>query len=344
MQKYIVSYQELTLNFKFPAATSRGVLREKTSFILSLRKIEDPSKEGFGEASLISGLSPDHIAHLKYTLAKWEDKIIDDENLLIESKDLPALHLAVEMALLNLNYQDPNVYFNNKFTQSQSYLLTNGLIWMNTLESMQQQIQEKINQGFKCIKFKIAKETLTQDLKLLAWVREKFPKDITLRLDANGSFSFAEIFGVLDSLHPYNIEYIEQPIAPSKMQPSELKNMQKVCKESPIPIALDEELIGITQKEELLSTLLPQYLILKPSLLGGFQNSLKWINNCKAKGIQYRITSALESNVGLNAIAQFTAEYADITQHHGLGTGALYTNNTVSSLKMSGEKLYFNQA
>lgn len=329
------SIERYLLEFKRPAGTSRGVLNTKETFIL---KINEDDEVGVGECAIFRGLSSDDVPDYEEKLNWLIDNINEDKNLIEkELKNYPSILFGYEQAILNLENRG-NIYFPSEFTKGQASMKINGLIWMGSVEFMQEQIQEKLANGFSCIKLKIGTDW-NSERAILKEIRKKFPADkIELRVDANGGFSFEEAPKVLQELADLEIHSIEQPIkAGNRNQMSEL------CKSTPFPIALDEELIGVNDfegKKRLLEEIKPQYIILKPALVGGFKGSDEWIRLAENLGIGWWITSALESNIGLNAIAQYTFT-KNSKMPQGLGTGSLFTNNFKSSLDLKGENLYF---
>ena len=328
-------YFRYLLKFKRPSGTSRGVLYEKETFIL---EISDDKKKGVGECAIFRGLSfddrPDYEEKLKWLC---ENIQTDSEFLKEELKEFPSIWFGYEQALLNLKHGE-NLYFPSDFTERESSMMINGLIWMGDVGYMEEQIHEKLDQGFHCIKLKIGVDWKSEH-DILQTLRQKFSKDqLELRVDANGGFSKEEAKIVLQQLANLNIHSIEQPIKAGNWN-----DMAELCSETPIPIALDEELIGITnfnEKRQLLQTIKPQYIILKPSLVGGFSGSDEWISLAEQKNIDWWITSALESNIGLNAIAQYTFTKNSVMPQ-GLGTGGLFTNNFKSDLELRGDQLFF---
>ncbi len=333
------SFYKHTLHFQKPSGTSRGILTSKDSWIL---KIWQKGKEeiiGLGECSIIEGLSYDNVSSieekLKEVCSNIDDYFYWQEVGLI---DFPAIRFALETALLDLQNGGKQLLFSSPFTQHQEGIPINGLIWMGNYEEMQQQLEEKVVAGFSCIKVKIGAIDFQKEIELLTLIRQKYP-EIELRVDANGAFN-RDPKSVLNILASLGIQSIEQPISPGQTN-----KMAKLCEESQIPIALDEELIGVHAKEakiKLLQTIRPQYIILKPSLLGGLRATKEWIDIAKSQNIGWWITSALESNIGLNAIAQWTATL-NSPLHQGLGTGGLFTNNTPSCLYIDAGKLWHGQ-
>lgn len=316
------------LEFKRPSGTSRGVLKTKETFFLLLK---DEKKQGVGECGLFRGLSIDDRSDYEEKLQWVCNNIhLGLEELLKNTTEFPSIQFGLEQAFLSLKSDDKFELFPSDFTKKQSPISINGLIWMGDKQYMKEQIQDKIEQGFSCIKMKIGAIDFEEELRLLKYIRDEFTeKDIELRVDANGAFLPEEAFAKLEKLSKFKLHSIEQPIKQGQWQ-----EMAKLCETTPLPIALDEELIGIflvADKKKLIETINPQYIILKPSLVGGFAGSKEWINLSESKNIGWWITSALESNIGLNAIAQWTYTlHSKMPQ--GLGTGGLFTNNFESPL------------
>lgn len=332
------SFKKHTLEFKQASGTSRGILKTKDTWILILK---DNEKTGFGECGMFRGLSIDDIPGYEQKL-RWVTKNINLglNNLLNELIKFPSIQFGLEMAFLSLKSKDSFNLFPSKFTQSEDSIAINGLIWMGTKAFMRQQIKDKVEAGFRCIKMKIGAIDFQAEIELLKSIRKEFTsKDIELRVDANGAFSPSEALEKLKILSEYDLHSIEQPI-----KQGQVEDMSKLCKETPLPIALDEELISVfsvTKKKELLQTIDPQYIILKPTLIGGFKGSNEWIDIAENQNIGWWITSALESNVGLNAIAQYTYnKQSNLPQ--GLGTGGLFTNNFDSPLLVKNGTLQYD--
>lgn len=328
-------YFKYILEFKRPSGTSRGVLLEKETFIL---KISENGNKGVGECAVFRGLSFDDRPDYEDKL-QWLCENIDQgydflkENL----KEFPSIWFGYEQAVLNVK-NGKNLYFPGEFTEGKTPIVINGLIWMGGVGYMEEQIQDKLDQGFHCIKLKIGVDWKSEH-EILQKLRQKFSKEmLELRVDANGGFSKHEAKTVLQQLADLHIHSIEQPIKAGNWH-----DMAELCAETPTPIALDEELIGIVdlgKKISLLDSVNPQYIILKPSLIGGFSGSDEWISLAQERNIDWWITSALESNIGLNAIAQYTFTKKN-PMPQGLGTGSLFVNNFESNLDLRGELLYF---
>lgn len=332
-------YHKYVLNFKRPSGTSRGILKTKETWFLVLEKEE---KKGYGECGILRSLSiddrPDYEEKLKWVCQNIQ---LGLSELLQKTKEFPSIQFGIEQAFLSLESENPFELFPSEFTQSQEGININGLIWMGDKSFMKSQIREKLEQGFQCIKMKIGAIDFQTELDLLKSIRREFSvEDVELRVDANGAFSPDEALEKLKTLSEFDLHSIEQPI-----KQHQIDLMARLCEETPLPIALDEELIGVfdvTKKKEILQTVNPQYIILKPSLVGGYQGSREWIDLAENQNIQWWITSALESNVGLNAISQWTYTLAS-TMPQGLGTGSLFTNNFESPLEVKNGYLHYNQ-
>lgn len=331
------------LHFKFRAGTSRGYYTARDVYYLTL---EDEGRIlGIGECAPLPNLSAEYTdkKNFEQKLRRIVRKANTDPNFKLEDlKAESSILMAFESALLTADRKSLCV-FNNDFTEGKAPIKINGLIWMGDYETMRQRLIAKIEAGFKCIKIKIGAIDFAQELELLKLVRTEFSKqDLILRADANGAFEPKEAESRLEALSKFDLHSIEQPI-----KAGQLKLLEKLCRTSPIPIALDEELIGITDstaKEELLAAVRPQYLVLKPTLHGGLKSTIEWIRLAKAYGAGYWITSALESSAGLSTLAQFTAGFK-LEGHQGLGTGQLFTDNLeFKALRLEGENLFFDKA
>lgn len=326
-------YFKHLLEFKNPSGTSRGILHTKETFILEIFENE---KKGIGECALFRGLSFDDVPEYEEKLQWLCDNIHQKSEILKEElQRFPSIWIGYEQAILNLK-NGGQLYFPSQFTSGKASLKINGLIWMGDVDFMQKQIEEKLKEGFDCIKLKIGVDWQSEK-KILQQLRTQFPQDqLELRVDANGGFTFEEAKIVLQELAALKIHSIEQPIKAGNIQ-----EMKILCAETPTPIALDEELISIVdleKKKNLLTQIKPQYIILKPSLIGGFSGSDEWITLAEKLNIGWWITSALESNIGLNAIAQYTFT-KNSKMPQGLGTGSLFTNNFESPLLLKGDLL-----
>lgn len=343
MNRIKVSYKKHELQFKFDAGTSRGVLKTKSTYFVLITN--EQKILGLGEASPLVGLSIDDPKQFEAVLAntctRLEAALREEKSLTnvasLVPENFPAIRFGVEMALKDYLLNKNRVYFNSDFVSGKEGIPINGLIWMSDKPTMLNRIKEKLNEGYRCIKLKIGAINFEEECELLAFIRRQFgPEDVTLRVDANGAFKPDEALDKLKRLADFQLHSIEQPIAAGNRE-----QMRYLCENSPIPIALDEELIGVfgADKYELLSEIKPSYMILKPSLLGGFAATDEWIKYAGELGIGWWITSALESNVGLNAIAQYTFQLPFVS-YQGLGTGQLYHNNIPSPLLIEDGYLY----
>jgi O-succinylbenzoate synthase len=332
------TYHKYLLHFKRPSGTSRGVMTDKETWFIVL---DHEGKKGIGECGILRGLScddrPDYEEKLAWTCANIHlGKEVLWENLL----EFPSIQFGVEMAFQSLESQTPFILFPSDFTKGQKSIPINGLIWMGEEVFMKEQIEEKLADGFRCVKFKIGAIDFEKELQLLRYIRANFsPEQVEIRVDANGAFNAVEALDKLIQLSEFKLHSIEQPISKNNTD-----RMSELCKISPFPIALDEELIGvfsISEKEALLQKIKPQFIILKPSFVGGFRGTQEWIDLAEKHQVGWWITSALESNIGLNAIAQWTYLQHNLMPQ-GLGTGALYTNNFDCPLKVDQGQLWFN--
>ena len=343
------SYLKRTLQFRFEAGTSRGVMRTRDVFWIKVYRQGDLDQVGWGEAAPLAGLSPDfgpdfetHLAGIlqEANARTWD---LEEESVLQQVKNLvpfslPSLRFGLETALLDLANGGKKCILANSFFDQGTPIPINGLIWMGTKEFMLQQINQKLEEGFACLKMKIGAIDFAQELELLRYIREQeAAKNLVLRVDANGAFSPLEALGKLEQLQDFGIHSIEQPIGVARWEA-----MRELALKSPIPIALDEELIGKSNKEEVLDFIKPQFIILKPSLLGGILETREWIRLAEARRIGWWMTSALESAIGLNAISQLTSTYLP-SLPQGLGTGKLYDNNLESPLVVQSGEIRYEQ-
>lgn len=330
------SWRPYTLHFTFEARTSRGAMRHKRTYFVEVWDDANPEVRGVGECALFEGLStddkPDYEQRLDFACRSIESYDLG-------ASDYSSITFGLECALADLAQGGKGIYFPSPWTEGIGSIPINGLIWMGDKRLMLDRIKEKMAMGFRCLKLKIGGISFDDELALLAYIRRQIaPGELELRLDANGAFSPAEALGKLEALAKYHIHSIEQPIRAG--QPLE---MARICAESPIPVALDEELIGVRGKAEqdaLLAAIKPAYVILKPSLCGGLRQADEWIAAAQGQGIGWWATSALESNIGLSAIAQWVAaKHPSMPQ--GLGTGGLYSNNVPSRVYLDGDRLKF---
>lgn len=328
------------LEFKRPSGTSRGVMTEKETWFIVL---ENDGKKGIGECGILRGLSADDRDDYEEKL-KWTcENIHLGETALWEALlEFPSIQFGVEMAFLSLKNENPYLLFPSNFTNTTQSITINGLVWMGEASFMKHQIEEKLADGFNCIKLKIGAIDFQKELELLQFIRSHFSAEqIEIRVDANGAFALHEALDKLNQLNQFHLHSIEQPI-----KKGNIEAMKILCEVTPFPIALDEELIGVfsfEEKEKLLQKIKPQYIILKPSFIGGFKGTQEWITLADKYNIGWWITSALESNIGLNTIAQWTF-LQDSNMPQGLGTGALYTNNFDCPLEVSKGQLWYNGA
>jgi O-succinylbenzoate synthase len=327
------------LDFKSPSGTSRGIMTKKETWFIIL---ENGDKKGIGECGILRGLSvddrPDYEEKLQWTCRN----IHLGKDLLWESLlEFPSIQFGVEMAFQSLASETPFLLFPSNFTNGTESILINGLVWMGEEAFMKQQIETKLAAGYRCIKLKIGAINFETELQLLGFIRKHFsPDQVEIRVDANGAFSVSEALTKLQQLSKFHLHSVEQPIRPNNQIA-----MKDLCNKAAFPIALDEELIGVftlEEKKQLLQNIKPQYIILKPSFVGGFRGAQEWISIAEKFGIGWWITSALESNIGLNAIAQWTY-LQNNSMPQGLGTGALYTNNFNCPLVVLEGKLWYQK-
>jgi hypothetical protein len=334
------SYFKRTLEFAFDARTSRGDIKKHAAYIIEVRDLLKPEDIGRGEASPLNGLSIDSHDDFENQLIN----ILQELNNGLRPEDinllrLPSIRFALETAMTDLHFGGQMKVFDNEFIRGKAIPI-NGLIWMADKQKMLQEAQEKIEKGFNCIKLKVGNLDFDEECRLIESIRKNNSAyKLEIRLDANGAFEPHEAIEKLKELHRFEIHSIEQPI-----KPKQVDWMEEICRKAPIHIALDEELIGIDVEEmgfHLIKKIKPKYIILKPTLIGGFSRCDKWINLSDKSNIGWWLTSALESNVGLNAIAQY-ASYLKVKNHQGLGTGSLYQNNFPSPLLVENGYLHFS--
>jgi o-succinylbenzoate synthase len=329
---YTYSLQKHELKFKVPAKTSRNTFTTRTIFLITLKDIKN-GKQGIGEASPLSLLSLDDVPNYQLILEKKLDEFCQVGSLdQLSLAAYPSIRFGIETALLNMSADSEGVIFNTDFTARKKAIPVNGLVWMNDSPTMYKEAIEKIQAGFNVIKIKVGALDFDEECRLLEKIRKQFSAfKITLRVDANGAFDAEDALEKLNELKRFELHSIEQPIAAGQWD-----WMQKFCAESPVDIALDEELIGVNvfeQADKMIKHIKPSYLILKPNLVGGLSISDQWITFAHKHHVGWWATSALESNVGLNAIAQWVSTYQN-PLHQGLGTGSLFSNNFSSRLKM----------
>lgn len=336
-----VSIEKRVFHFKQPAGTSRGVYTTRTSWLLTLTSPDCSERKGLGECAPLPDLSCDAIPEYERILRALCDAFEQEGKIDYDRmRPYPSMLFGLETALLSFE-SGSNILFDTPFARSEKGITINGLVWMGSYDEMLNRMEEKLNAGFQCIKLKIGAIDFERELDLVKKIRERFSrKEVELRVDANGGFSFDEALYKLELLSQYAIHSIEQPI-----KARQWGNMAELCRESPLPIALDEELIGINlkeMKEQVLNIIKPAYIVIKPSLHGGIHGTREWIDIADNMGIGSWITSALESNIGLNAVAQLAAwayqGRKPIPQ--GLGTGQLFTDNIPMGLEINRDKLY----
>ena len=335
------------LHFLQPAGTSRGVYNTRLSFYLKLTSDEQPDVVGVGECATLPDLSCDAMPPNEYErkLRTFCDEyertgVIDYEAM----RAYPSMLFGLETAVAQFNAKGSLNFFDTPFGRGEEGIPINGLVWMGTFEEMFERLEAKLKAGFRCIKIKIGAIDFDRELQLIRHIRSTFSrKDVELRVDANGGFTSEEALSRMEALVQYDIHSIEQPI-----KQHQWTEMARLCAATPLPIGLDEELIGVNERQkkiELLDTIRPQYIVLKPSLHGGMAGTAEWIQLARERNIGSWITSALESNVGLNAIAQLTASIygTNIRHAQGLGTGQLFADNIEMPLKVIGDKLWIMQ-
>lgn len=335
------------LHFLQPAGTSRGVYNTRLSFYLKLTSDEQPDVVGVGECATLPDLSCDAMPPNDYErkLRTFCDEyertgVIDYEAMC----PYPSMLFGLETAVAQFNAKGSLNFFDTPFGRGEEGIPINGLVWMGTFEEMFKRLEAKLKAGFRCIKIKIGAIDFDRELQLIRHIRSTFSRnDVELRVDANGGFTPEEALSRMEALVQYDIHSIEQPI-----KQHQWAEMARLCAATPLPIGLDEELIGVNERQkkiELLDTIRPQYIVLKPSLHGGMAGTKEWIQLARERNIGSWITSALESNVGLNAIAQLTASIygTNIRHAQGLGTGQLFADNIEMPLKVLGDKLWIVQ-
>ena len=340
------SFFKKVFTFNFKARTSRGLMKDKTSWFIRIDG-DSPNVFGLGECGPLPGLSTDHGPDFEEKLLSIIERInastfelpADDKIKQLVPVEFPSILFGVETALLDLQNGGKRIIYSNSFIQGKPISI-NGLIWMGDMDFMMDQINKKIAQGFTCLKLKVGGLDFDRECDILNYIRKRyFRQDIVIRLDANGALKIDEVLYKLGEMARFKIHSIEQPIKPG------LEEMEELCRKSPIPVAFDEELIGVTsgeQRTQLLEKLKPSFLVLKPTLHGGLKSCEEWISLAGSLGIGWWITSALESNIGLNAICQFAANYqTELPQ--GLGTGTIYDKNFESPLTVKDGYIFHDQ-
>ena len=340
-----IEISERTLHFKQPAGTSRGVYTTRQSYYLTITDNDRPGIKGVGECATLPDLSCDAVPEYFKILSDICRMVEQTGNIPYEMlRPYPSILFGLETAFAQLEANGSTRLYDTPFGRGEEGITINGLVWMGTFEEMYSRLETKLKAGFHCVKLKIGAINFDKELDLIKHIREAFDKNtIELRVDANGGFSPDNAMERLEALAKYDIHSIEQPI-----KQHQWGEMARLCKETPLPIALDEELIGVnvkSMKEYLLETIRPQYIILKPSLHGGMYGCTEWIQMAKERGINSWITSALESNVGLNAIAHYCAKTygPSVSMPQGLGTGQLFTDNIDMPLVIDGDKIWYRE-
>ena len=327
------TYRRHILRFKETAITSRSRMNDKETFIVSVTDDSRTGITGTGECAIFRGLSAEDTPGYETLLAK---ACLNPETL----PAISSIRFGFETAMLDLESGGTGQFVANDFTRGKTPIQINGLIWMGDKRIMKERIREKLDKGFRCVKLKIGGIDFADEIELLRYIRREYPSHtLELRVDANGAFSPETAMTHLEQLAEFSLHSIEQPIKQGQWEA-----MAHLCRNSPVPIALDEELIGFrndNEKARMLDAIKPAYIILKPSLCGGFAESDRWIRLAEARGTGWWATSALESNIGLSAIAQWVSAY-NPAMPQGLGTGALFTNNFPSRLRLEGDRLFFN--
>ena len=342
-----IDIEERVLHFKQPAGTSRGVYTERRIWLV---RVSDGSSVGIGECAPLLDLSCDALDPYIYNkvLRDFCDQVEQTGEIPYEEmRDYPSMLFGLETAMLDVRCKKEDgrgVLFDTPFVRGEQGIPINGLVWMGSYEEMMKRMEEKLAQGFRCVKLKVGAIDFDHELDLVKRIRQRFShREVELRLDANGGFKPDEALYRLELLSQYAIHSIEQPI-----KQKQWAKMAELCRDAPLPIALDEELIGVNDpetKRQMLHIIKPAYIVLKPSLHGGMMGCREWIDIAREEGVGSWITSALESNVGLNAIAQFCSEVygSDISFPQGLGTGQLFTDNIPMPLEIRGDKLWISK-
>lgn len=333
-----LQFAPYVLNFKEPGGTSRGVMTEKITCIMRIFDENNPSKFGIGEAGIFPGLSPEADDRFFYKLMELQANVRIGQKT--DLSKFPSLQCGFEQCIRDFAGGCKGVYFDNPFIYGNSSIEINGLVWMGDFDKMIERIEQKLEEGFKCIKLKIGAIEWAKEVDMIRYIRDRYDRDqLEIRVDANGAFSMDNALPRLKRLADLGVHSIEQPI-----KQGEPMLMRLLCDVSPLPIALDEELIGKFTHEEkaaCLDQIRPAYIVLKPSLIGGFSGAEEWINLANERNIGWWITSALESNIGLNALAQWVATL-DTTMPQGLGTGGVFSNNFTAPIYLDGNKLKFD--
>lgn len=328
------SFSPYLLKFREPGGTSRGVLFEKPTYFIKIEHLAT-GQSGYGEVPFFPGLSKESRKEVEDAL-----EFLSAHPWMVSDfkSDVSCLTFGLETALQDIKNGGNGLIFKSAFTDSKRPIEINGLIWMGSFEEMRKRLEEKLRLGFKCIKIKIGAIDWNKELELLRYIRENCGNEVTIRVDANGAFSPQNCMPYLEQLSSFHVHSIEQPIPAGN-----IRAMREICRVSPVPVALDEELIGLPagdERDRVLDDIMPRFIILKPALCFGFSGMADWIKRAEERHIGWWITSALESSIGLNAIAQFAGQYS-LERPQGLGTGNLYTNNLASSIKLVGDRMFY---
>ena len=340
-----IDISDRVLHFRQPAGTSRGIYKTRHCCFVTIRNGET---EGVGECAPLPDLSCDSMsssAEYKAVLRKFCDEVERTGQIPYEQlRPYPSMLFGLETAMAQLAAGGSTALFDTPFARGEEGIPMNGLVWMGSFEEMYARLEEKLRQGFHCVKLKIGAIDFERELDLVRHIRKTFTKEqVELRVDANGGFSPQDVLARIEALACCDVHSIEQPILPHQWV-----EMAALCAHSPLPIALDEELIGVNdpyEKAELLDAIRPAYIVLKPSLHGGMYGCREWKRLAEERGIASWVTSALESNVGLNAIAHFTAATYGLAINfpQGLGTGQLFTDNIPMPPEVKGDELWYGQ-
>lgn len=338
---YNINIIPRTFHFKQPAKTSRGEYLVRKSWLIELTSDVKPDRKGIGECAPLPDLSCDYSTDYGVTLKDFCDKFVCGGRIPYEDmRDYPSMLFGLETAFRQLSGEH-GVIYDTPFSRGEMGMPINGLVWMGTYEQMNERMEQKLRDGYRCIKLKVGAINFDDELELVKNIRRRFSDDyVELRLDANCGFTYDEALYKLELLSQYSIHSIEQPI-----KVRQWGRMAELCRDSPLPIALDEELIGVNDvemKDYMLNVIKPAYIVIKPSLHGGIKGTEEWVAAARRQGIGSWVTSALESNIGLNAIAQLTAHLygSDISLAQGLGTGQLFTDNIETDLEIRGDELW----
>lgn len=336
---YTIKIVPRRLHFKQPTGTSRGSYTTRDVWYLHLTSDKYPDRVGIGECAPLPKLSCDDMQGYESVLAHICNEVTEQGGFSVESlRDYPSILFGLETAFRHLERGCFELW-DTPFSRGEVGIPINGLIWMGDYKKMLEQIEAKMAVGFRCIKLKIGAINFEEELALLRFIRSHFSaKEVELRVDANGAFAPADAMEKLKRLAELDLHSIEQPIRAGQWE-----DMARLTAETPLPIALDEELIGINipeRKQCLLDSVHPQYIILKPSLHGGMAGGNEWIREAEKRNIGWWITSALESNIGLNAIAHWCAAFNNPLPQ-GLGTGALFTDNVDMPLEVRKDSLWY---